>query len=309
MYDIIGDIHGHADELIELLETMGYESRNGIYAHPERTSVFVGDFIDRGPQIAEVLRIVRAMVDTGSAKAVMGNHEFNAIAYNTPHPKKSGEFLRKHTNKNRGQHEMTIRQLGDEINHAIDWFRELPLWLDLGELRIVHASWDQQDISAIDYSLKELGGVNDQFMARATSKTETLHDAIEDILKGKELPLPLGISFNDKDGNERTDVRIRWYESPRGKSYQEYSLPSRIEIPTEPIPDSVAEQVTPYDPSEPPVFFGHYWLKSNRPSRLATNVTCVDYSVAAGGSLCAYRWDGERELLDDKFVWVDAKRG
>ncbi len=34
----------------------------------------------------------------------------------------------------------------------------------------------------------------------------------------------------------------------------------------------------------------------------------MDYSVAKGGSLCAYRWDGETELLDEKFVWVDAHK-
>ena len=92
MYDIIGDIHGHADELVELLELLGYEDRNGHYRHPTRTAVFVGDFIDRGPQIREVLRLVRTMCESGSALAVMGNHEFNALAYDTPDPDNPGQF-------------------------------------------------------------------------------------------------------------------------------------------------------------------------------------------------------------------------
>lgn len=84
MYDVIGDIHGHADELAELLDLLGYEKNNGTYKHPSRTAVFVGDFIDRGPQIRDVLRLVRSMCESGGAMAVMGNHEFNALAYHTP---------------------------------------------------------------------------------------------------------------------------------------------------------------------------------------------------------------------------------
>lgn len=51
MYDLIGDIHGHAAELISLLELLGYDRHRGYYSHPARKAVFVGDFIDRGPQI------------------------------------------------------------------------------------------------------------------------------------------------------------------------------------------------------------------------------------------------------------------
>lgn len=94
MYDIIGDVHGHADELIELLDSMGYELRDGAYRHVSRMAVFVGDFIDRGPQIAEVLSVVRAMHAAGTALAVMGNHEFNALAFHTEHPSAAGQFLR-----------------------------------------------------------------------------------------------------------------------------------------------------------------------------------------------------------------------
>ena len=46
MYDIIGDIHGHADELVSLLELMGYRQRaGGVYEHPSRHAIFVGDFV------------------------------------------------------------------------------------------------------------------------------------------------------------------------------------------------------------------------------------------------------------------------
>jgi putative SOS response-associated peptidase YedK len=53
---------------------------------------------------------------------------------------------------------------------------------------------------------------------------------------------------------------------------------------------------------------GHYWLTATRPALLAENVACLDYSVAKGGFLCAYRSEGERKLTDGKFVWVPAAR-
>ncbi len=62
MFDFIGDIHGHADELVALLKKLGYRMSGGIYHHTERKAFFAGDFIDRGPKIREALRIVRSMV-------------------------------------------------------------------------------------------------------------------------------------------------------------------------------------------------------------------------------------------------------
>lgn len=81
MYDLIGDIHGHADKLEELLRTLGYELKNGMYGHAERKLLFVGDYIDRGPKIRETLQLVRSMVDSGTAIALMGNHEYNALCF------------------------------------------------------------------------------------------------------------------------------------------------------------------------------------------------------------------------------------
>ena len=81
MYDIIGDIHGHAAELKSLLTRMDYKETNGVWQHPSRKAIFVGDLIDSGPAIREVLQIVKNMVDHPKALVVMGNHEYNAIAY------------------------------------------------------------------------------------------------------------------------------------------------------------------------------------------------------------------------------------
>ncbi|MEU8289817.1 polynucleotide kinase-phosphatase [Streptomyces pseudogriseolus] len=71
-FDIVGDVHGCASELEALLGKLGYV--DGV--HPEgRTAVFVGDLVDRGPDSPGVLRRVMAMVKSGNALCVPGNHE------------------------------------------------------------------------------------------------------------------------------------------------------------------------------------------------------------------------------------------
>ncbi|WP_330465629.1 polynucleotide kinase-phosphatase [Streptomyces longwoodensis] len=71
-FDIIGDVHGCASELEALLGKLGYVDG----AHPGgRTAVFVGDLVDRGPDSPGVLRRVMAMVKSGNALCVPGNHE------------------------------------------------------------------------------------------------------------------------------------------------------------------------------------------------------------------------------------------
>ena len=98
-YDLVGDILGHADALHRLLRELNYAEIEGVFQHPEKQMIFVGDFIDRGPRQREVLRIARSMCEAGVASAVMGNHEFNAIGWATQN--KDGGFLRSHSKKKR----------------------------------------------------------------------------------------------------------------------------------------------------------------------------------------------------------------
>jgi len=79
-FDIIGDVHGCIDELIQLLDELGYRiEREGsefrVTPPPGRKAIFVGDLVDRGPGIPGVLRLVSGMVKAGTGLCVVGNHE------------------------------------------------------------------------------------------------------------------------------------------------------------------------------------------------------------------------------------------
>ena len=76
-YDVIGDVHGCLEELVELLGKLGYAPNiDGHWFHPEaRIPIFVGDLVDRGPASIEVLHLVRSLVDAHLAEAVIGNHD------------------------------------------------------------------------------------------------------------------------------------------------------------------------------------------------------------------------------------------
>ena len=79
-FDIIGDVHGCYDELLQLLETLGYQvNRAGdaiaVEPPPGRKAIFLGDLVDRGPESVAVLRVVMGMVEAGAAICLPGNHD------------------------------------------------------------------------------------------------------------------------------------------------------------------------------------------------------------------------------------------
>lgn len=301
MYDLIGDVHGHAHELTQLLTALGYRKTGSAYRHPERTAIFLGDFIDRGPQIRETLEIVRPMVESGAALAVLGNHELNALAYATEDRRRAGEHLRRRSGKNTKQHAATLAQLQPtELTGYLNWFRTLPLWLELAELRVVHACWDERAMALISPVLAEAKSVTDDFLHLSHGHDAPLFEPVETVLKGKNVLLPSGMTFRDDQGIVRTQTRVRWYLSPRGHTYRSYALTNEIDCNL-PFDEALAIDAAPYPADAKPVFIGHYALKG-RPEVLAPNVACLDYGMAKGGTLCAYRWDGERRLENGRFV-------
>ncbi|WP_234952443.1 metallophosphoesterase family protein [Rhodopirellula baltica] len=159
-YDIIGNIHGHATQLKSLLVSLGYREHQHGFRRSDRMALFVGDFVDCGPAIGNVISIAWVMVD---ALAVMGDHEYNAIAFHTHRPGKpssgkSNEWFWPHSEKNVKQHRATLDQLSTvEMADAIQWFKTLPVALDLDGIRVAHAAWWDEQIAVINRSLDSLG--------------------------------------------------------------------------------------------------------------------------------------------------------
>lgn len=309
MYDIIGDIHGHADELVELLQTLGYRESSQVFRHPSRQVIFCGDFIDRGPRIRDTISIARNMCEADAAQAVMGNHELNALAFHTQHPMDPGEHLRPRIEKNIRQHRATLDQLDDrDLASALDWFRTLPATVDTGTVRVVHACWDPIGLELISQVGEEYGYMTPDFLFHATQIGNPVFEAIERIMKGPRMKLPDGHFIPDKEGHQRSYTRLRWFDDATGHNMASYSFPMSKDpvLTTAPVP--TAARPVPYDSTHPPLFFGHYWLSDHVPSPLASNIACLDYSVAKGGCLAAYRYHGESVLRAEKFVTVPSGR-
>lgn len=312
-FDIIGDIHGCANTLELLLKKLGYQMLSGVYQHPSRMAVFVGDVVDRGPHIREALQLVKSMVDAGAALCILGNHEYNAIGYTTAIKPKADavagklKYLRSHNARHNRLIAETLEQFAgfpEEWRMYLEWFKGLPLFLELPGFRVVHACWDR----ALIEEFKQRYGRNtldDDFLQDSVDKTSFAGQVMDRLTRGTDLPLPDGESILSKDGYERRSFRTKfWSRNP--KSYLD------VVFQPDPLPDHLSgmalterekAQLLHYPPSEPPVFVGHYWLQGT-PKPLRDNVACLDYSAVKYGRLVAYQYDGEAALKQEKFQWV-----
>ncbi len=309
-FDIIGDIHGCANALVKLLTLMGYRNQDGVFRHPDRLAVFLGDVLDRGPHIREALGIVKNMVDQGAALCVMGNHEYNALGYTTPlecNHNGSVEYVRPHTARHNRLIAETLEQFAgypEEWRAYLKWFETLPLFLELPGFRVVHACWDQGLIDQFK-SLYNGNCVDAEFIKASADKHSFAGRFMDRLTRGIDLPLPDGMTMVSRDGYIRNSFRTKFWAA-RPISYRD------VVFQPDPLPPSIADRLLTadeqatlirYDDREPPVFVGHYWLQG-RPRPIRDNVICLDYSAVKYGRLVAYRYDGESQVSEDKFVWV-----
>jgi len=172
-FDIIGDVHGCADELEALLDGLGYQvswhdgdaGREARVASPAgRKLVFVGDLVDRGPRTPDVLRIAMAAVTSGIGFAVQGNHDNKLQRWLDGRDVKVAHGL-----------QASIDQLARESDafkaRAKDFLYELRshYWLDGGRLAVAHAGLKEEMIgrgspAVRDFALYgETTGETDEF--------------------------------------------------------------------------------------------------------------------------------------------------
>jgi protein phosphatase len=172
-FDIIGDVHGCADELEELLSALGYDVRlsgDGALRRAEvlrahsRRAIFVGDLVDRGPRSPDVLRIVMAMTRAGQAFTVPGNHDVKFLRWLAGKRVKLTFGLDRTAQQFEGE--------APEMRAGVQEFLSaLPshLWLDGGALAVAHAGIKSEMLGSTSAATRgfclygETSGETDEF--------------------------------------------------------------------------------------------------------------------------------------------------
>jgi protein phosphatase len=157
-FDIIGDVHGCADELEALLTKLGYfiswqtgEGRECTVIPPQgRRAIFVGDLVDRGPRTPDVLRLVHGMVTTGAAFCVPGNHDTKFLRWLHGRNVKLTHGLADSAAQMEGEtpkfHGRMMSFIDGLVSH---------LWLDGGALVVAHAGIREEMIGRSSGAVRE----------------------------------------------------------------------------------------------------------------------------------------------------------
>nr|WP_221188381.1 metallophosphoesterase [Halomonas cerina] len=309
---MIGDVHGCGATLATLLERLGYHCRAGVYRHPRRKVIFLGDLIDRGPRIRLAVSIARRMVEEGEAYIVMGNHEINALTY--CHRARGGtgrEWLREHTPRHNRIIKETLDQYRDhpqEWEEVLAWCLDIPLCLEFEGLRVVHACWDHALIEGLRRERPD-ARIDMDFLEAAVQPGTREFRILDRLTRGCHVPLPEGLEIHSGDGFTRRSFRAHfWARAPRTWGdvvFQPDNLPGDLE--QRPLTETEHARLSYYAPEERPLFIGHYWCEGI-PALPTSNIACLDYSAVKFGRLVAYRWSGEARLNADHFVWVRVPR-
>lgn len=300
-YDIIGDIHGRDEALESVLAQLGYVETASGYKHPEgRQAVFLGDFIDRGTGNFRVLEIVRAMVDNGSAQAIMGNHEFNAICYATESQSGDG-YLRPHSQKHYLQHKEFLDEfpLGTEKHEEmISWLKTLPVTIDVGEFRVVHACWDDESLDILEPYLDSNNCFKEGAYHLYGDETDPVYSAIESVLKSPEFKLPEDVNYTDARGASRDAARVLWWREKTLSNLE------RIDLRGTPLTSDQEDSINSASSLREefmrvakPTFVGHYYLHGD--IEFSQDVAVLDYK----DQVTAYRWDaGHKSFSRKNFI-------
>lgn len=333
--DVIGDVHGEADALGELLGHLGYDAAGG-HAGGRRL-VFIGDLCDRGPDSPAVIGQVMRLVAAGRAECLLGNHELNLLRGSRKEG--NGWFFADDHDAAAGKFTASRRAAPGERDRIRAFCEARPLVLERADLRLVHAGWDDAAIALLGENRGTTAAIYRFYAER-----------IGEVIRRTGLDARARAEW-DQHGERLTDPHA---EPPLleglGRVDQLYQMGNPVRIVT-----SGAEMLTqaPFFASgkwrmldrvkwwhayrhDTPVVVGHYWRWPSSALRAAfsrgehdlfdgmapeawhgarRNVFCVDFGVGARYKeralgrragfqtrLGALRWP-EREL-----VWDDGTR-
>ena len=156
-FDIIGDVHGCYDELTMLLSALGYapNTDGSAWQHPDNRRVcFVGDLVDRGPEVVQTVRLVQAMMRAGTALCVPGNHDVKLIRALKGNPVTVNHGLA----ESLAQIEALPEPERDAFKAEYIAFADSlisHLWLDGGKLCVAHAGMKEEYIGRASGRVRE----------------------------------------------------------------------------------------------------------------------------------------------------------
>lgn len=275
-WTVIPDIHADAERLLSTLKHAGYrQNGESFYNDDGHKALFLGDLIDNGTQNAEVINIVRRMVEDKQAVCLMGNHELNAIMLHTGHRPKSDKNIRQN------------RTFLDEYpshssrEEVIGWFTTLPIRAEAPGFRAAHAFWG--DDSIIGEQIEHNSGLLFNMLPfdelpYINQASTTLSSEISDILKGPEIVLPGDeYGFYDIYDFWRSKGRFKWWGGQDGYPTWESAMMSIGTSPSFPEgAPAPAFTERGYGAHEKNLFIGHYKMKGDY-HQVAPNVICLDY--------------------------------
>lgn len=304
MFDIVGDIHGHSDILVQLLQKLNHLDNNeNVIDNPHgRKLIFCGDLINRGPDTPKVLAIVKSLHDKGYAEVIPGNHEFFSLFY---HLYGKEEFIQPYISKKAiafFEHTM-IQFRGKEKDWSMymDWFMGFPMFIENNSLRVIHALWDDSYIQYLKENLKNIS-VGEVIKQIAENKNLDLLYKTNKLLRGRE------IKFEKEEqkqlGLYYQKMRTKWWLQDGEYNFAEYFLN---------IPEKSKQFLKGYGTKHElrhagdlPLFFGHYSIETT-PYLTSPQFCCLDFGVANGGPLIAYQFDGKTVLSKEKLIAIYRK--
>ena len=331
--DIVGDIHGEYDALVQLLVHLGYDHEGN---HPEgRRLVFVGDFCDRGPDSPSVLGLVGGMLTSGNAHGVLGNHEINLLREDAKDG--SGWFFDSRVEADKPKYAPFARMPEGEIPGMLETLSRLPIALEREDLRVVHAAWLPEQVA----TARELPAGS----ARAS------YDRFEQIAAERSVINRVAHRMREEDRSWPHSLEDFRHEPPFLPAHSENELAKAMVNPLKVLTTGVERECrTPFYAGgkwrfvervawwneyteAPAVIVGHYWRRlraSDAPAHGAqfenlfgstpplswhgqrNNVFCVDFSVGARwlnrlrgedpnerSKLAAMRWPERVLVFDD----------
>jgi hypothetical protein len=301
VYDIIGDVHGQWAALRKLLLRLGYRPRNSGFVPPAgRRAVFVGDIVDRGPEVRRSLRCVRWMVDEGHADMVLGNHEFFLVRYLSRDAQ--GAFRLAHTPMRFSVVESTLQDfagLSEELYEYIDWIRSQPLWWEWPDFRVVHACWNDADIAFMRRCHPE-NCLSESLLDAFAQRNAQTYFVVDRMLSGLRVYVPRDMIAQPTRRVRPDHLRVKWWLSFEEHPMSDFDTQD-LDLPDKPFPKEVIPGDYHYPCEAPPLFLGHYCFKPPIQRQLP-NLAVVDYCVVSTGRLCAYRFEGESTLLPEHFI-------